>query len=319
MKLERDDAKVGCLVLVALALFASFALHRTLRLLLKREALYTVRMTSVADLPVGTEVLLQGLRVGEVRAIEMERTGTEYRFVTTIGLRPDVVLWRGTRGVLVTRVVGGAFLDLRLPPPAERRVALAPGEPMEGETGASLTGLLVDVTALTANLDGLVSDLRRNLEPGRLEAILGLPEVRRTLAEARAALGHLGTASLVTQRTFAHAERTLDAFDRDAASLERSLRVLEVLMERRQVDLDTLIVQLVRTVQQYEVVGRDLEALLKEAGPDATSSLRALHQTLESTRELIELLKAKPNRLVFGTPSEEEREEAKKKADETHR
>lgn len=127
MRFERDDAKVGLLVLVALLLFSSFALHRALRALLSRETLHQVVLENAAELSVGTEVQLQGLRVGQTNGIEMKREGTEYRFVATIGIRPDVVLWKGTRGVVVTRLVGGSYLDLRLPPPAERRAELRPG------------------------------------------------------------------------------------------------------------------------------------------------------------------------------------------------
>ena len=119
MRFERDDAKVGLLVLAALALFISLALHRTLRVALNREVVHKVRLENVADLPVGTEVQLGGLRVGQVKAIEMERRGVEYRFVATLGLRPDIVLWRGTKGVVNSRIMGQSYP--RPAAPARRR------------------------------------------------------------------------------------------------------------------------------------------------------------------------------------------------------
>jgi hypothetical protein len=107
MRFERDDAKVGLLVLIALTLFASLAFNRALRLLLNREVLHQVALKNVSDLSVGTEVQLQGLRVEQTNAVEMRREGTEYNFVATLGIRPDVVLWRGTKGIINSRLVGG--------------------------------------------------------------------------------------------------------------------------------------------------------------------------------------------------------------------
>lgn len=319
MRFERDDAKVGLLVLIALTLFASLAFHRTLRLLLNREVLHRVTLKNVPDLSVGTEVQLQGLRVGLTNAVEMRRVGTEYTFVATLGIRPDVVLWRGTKGIVNSRLVGGAYLELRLPPVEERRVELRPGEPMEGETASSVNSLVASLDELSRNLNQSVSELRSELKSRGLESVIGHPDVRGTLREAISSFAAFRAFSKVAEKTFTHGEGTLVVLERNMASLEKSLTIVQGLLERRGTDIDELIVQLGTTLVQLKQLSVDLDALLKNAGPDAVQGLRALSRTLSSMEELIEILKVKPSRVVFGTPSEKEREDARKRVEDARR
>ena len=319
MKFERDDAKVGLLVLAALVLFASFVLHRTLRALLSHEASHQVVLSNASELSAGTEVQLQGLRVGQTNAVEMRRDGTEYRFVATIGIRPDVVLWKGTRGVVVTRLVGGSYLDLRLPPPAERKAELTPGEPMEGETAASVNSLVASLDELTRSVNASILELRTELKGRGLESLVGHPDVRAAFREAVSAFAALRSTAGVTERTLAHGDGTLAALDRNMASLEKSLRIVEGLLERRGTDIDELIVELGTTLVQLRRAALELDVVLRSAGPDAVEGLRALSKTLASMQELVEILKAKPNRVIFGTPSDREREEARKRVEDARR
>jgi hypothetical protein len=46
--------------------------------------------------------------------------------------------------------------------------------------------------------------------------------------------------------------------------------------------------------------------------PELTQSLKSLRRSLASVEELLALLKQKPSRVVWGTPSEAEREQARK-------
>jgi ABC-type transporter Mla subunit MlaD len=319
MRFERDDAKVGLLVLIALTLFASLAFNRALRLLLNREVLHQVALKNVSDLSVGTEVQLQGLRVGQTNAVEMRREGTEYNFVATLGIRPDVVLWRGTKGIINSRLVGGAYLELRLPPVEERRVELKPGEPIEGETASSVNSLVASLEELTRSLNQSVLELRGELKSRGLESVIGHPDVRGTLHEAISAFASFRAFSKVAEKTFTHGDGTLSVLERNMASLEKSLTIVQELLERRGTDIDELIVQLGTTLVQLRQLSVDLDALLKNAGPDAVQGLRALARTLSSMEELIEILKVKPSRVVFGTPSEKEREDARKRVEDTRR
>lgn len=316
MRFEREDAKLGLLILLAFAIFGALAFRHTLRLLFHPETIHAVHLANAADLSVGAEVQLLGLRVGEVRKIEMLKEAASYRFVATFGLRSDAVLWRGTKGVVTPRMVGGPFLDLQLPPVDQRLVPLAAGDPIEGEQGASAGTLVTELTALTRNLNETVTALRVEMKAHGILPLLEQPEVRHVLHEFAKSLTTFREASKTAQETLAHGDRTLETADRNMASLERSLTALQAILERRGPDLDAAIAQLGPALAQVQRAGADLSELLKGAGPEAGESLRALHRTLASLQELIELLKAKPNRIVFGTPTAKEQEAARKRARE---
>ena len=316
MRFEREDAKLGLLVTVAFALFGMLAFQRTLRVFFHPETIHAVRLTNAAELAVGSEVQLLGLRVGEVRKIEMTRVGEDYRFVATFGLRREVVLWQGTKGIVTAKMVGGPFLDLHLPPVPERRVALAPGEAIEGEPGDSAGTLVTELTILTRNLSLTVSELRQELKTHGLASIMEQPEVRQTLHQLGGTLTAFREASKATQATVTHGDKTLETADRNLVSLEKSLLVLEGLIQRRGADMDAALVQLGPALEKVQSAGADMSQLLRGAGPEAAEDLRALRRTLSSVQELLELLKAKPNRIVFGKPSPQERETARKKVAE---
>jgi len=319
MRFERDDAKVGLLILVALAAFSTLAFQHAIRALFHREVRHVVLLDNVTDLSVGTEVQLQGHRVGQTEAIEMRREGASYRFEVVLALRPDLVLWKGTRAILESKVVGGSFLELRLPPPGERRTELKSGEPIEGETAATLGTLLGDLTDLARGLGQALGELTGELKSRGLASLLEHPEVRGTFAEARTALGALQKASRTADATLAHGDETLVALDRSVASLERSLGIVQKLAERREGDVDALLLEMGQASQQLKSAGVEMNGLLKSAGPEATESLRALRRTLVSAEELLEILKAKPSRVVFGTPSPEERERARRSVGESRK
>ena len=319
MKLERDDTKVGLLVLAALAIFLGLLFHRMIRATLRREVAYHVRIESVASLPVGTEVQLLGLRVGQVKTIEMRRDGVRYHFLVTLGLRPDIVLWRGTRAVVSSQLFGSSYLDLQLPEFQERTEELQPGGTMEGWMGASVGDLVTDLDVLVKNLDQGVNELRTELQTRGLGALLDHPNLRKTLVELDSTLGAFRVAAQEAGKALGHGDRTLQAVDRNLASLEKSLDALGTLLTRRGPELDTAIRDLSATLTEMKALAGSLNHLVQRAGPEAEATLRTLHRDLAALEELLELLKQKPNRVLWGTPSEVERNAARQRADEARR
>lgn len=315
MRFHRHDARLGLLVLAAVVLFAGLAFHRTLRLLVTRENVHAVRLPEASDLAAGADVQLLGMRVGRVRALAMEREGVEYRFVATIALRSDIVLWRGTKGVVTARMMGGPFLDLRLPPVAARRERLAPGEPIEGESGASPATLVAEVAVLTRTLNDTVAELRSELKTRGLASFLEQPDVKRAFGEYHAAMRSFERATASAEAAFASGAEAMRGVERNTENFRQTWAGMQELLERRGPELEKALEELGPALAQMEAAGAELQATLKSAGPRTEESLRALQRTLRSTQELVELLKAKPNRLVFGTPSEKEQEAARKKVD----
>jgi ABC-type transporter Mla subunit MlaD len=97
--------------------------------------------------------------------------------------------------------------------------------------------------------------------------------------------------------------------DKALASLDQSLATVRNLMDKRGPELDQILVSLAATLKQAETfMGRFTD----QDHPELAQSLRSLRRSLASVEELLELLKQKPHHVVWGTPSDAEREKAKK-------
>lgn len=316
MRLERDDAKVGLVVLAALLVFGSLLFHRSLSALLRQETLLRVQLADVSDLAVGTAVQLQGLKVGRVKAIDLQRDGVDYRFVATLALRPDLVLWRGTKGVVVSKLVGGSFLDLRLPELPERREVLAPGALLEGGASSSLAALIDQMQVFVGNLNGALTELRGHVRERGLGAVLDHPQVKGTFRNLDGTLTEVR--ALVAEGREA-VKRNDVLLERNLVSLERSLAVLQGVLESRREEVDAIVLHLAGVLKELEGLSAETRAFLKTGGPEAEEALRALNRNLRTSEELLQILKAKPNRVVWGTPSAAEQEAARRKAEEARR
>lgn len=315
MKLEKDDAKLGILVALTLALFVGFIFQRSLAALLRRPARFRVLLESAADLADGTEVQLQGLRVGQVDSVELLREGVQYRFLARLALRGDIVLWEGTRVEVVSRPLGGAYLDLQLPPPGQRQEVLGPGSVLAGSAGPTLSTLVEDIDLLALNLNRGVDELRGQLQEQGMGAVLGRPEVREVLDNLNRALRtfqQLGQDGVGLVR---QGGGSLAGLDRALAALDQDLAQVHALLEGRSADLDAIVRSLTGALQEVQGLGSELRAVIQQAGPDAGESLKSMDRALRSAEELLELLKAKPNRLVWGRPSQAEKDAAAARVD----
>ena len=316
MRLERDDAKIGLLVFLTLALFLGFLFQRSLTAVLKKEFHIHVLLANASEVAEGTEVQMQGLRVGQVNGVKLKLDGVEYRFLADLGLRNDIVLWEGTQAEVVAKPLGGAYVDLRLPPPAQRVRALAQGTVLAGTTGPSLAALVDGIDHLVRNLDGTVTDLRTQFQQKGAGVVLDHPQVAAVLTGLQETLKAFQALAREGQGLVHHGGEEMTAVDRSLASLEKSLGSVQKLMENRSGDLDGIIQHLAGTLAQTETLTRELNAMLLKSGPNSHEVIKALERNLKSTEELLELLKAKPNRLVWGTPSEAEREAAARRVQE---
>lgn len=313
MKFARDDAKVGLLVVASALVFGGLLFQRSLSALLKKETTFRVRLDNVSDLVVGTEVQLQGLRVGQVNAIEPKREGVQYHFVARVGITPDIVLWKGTRGVVVSKLMGGSHLELQLPEIPARTQVLEPGAELEGGIAGSLTTLIDQMQAFIENLNGALTDLRGSFKAKGLASLLDHPDLKKALVDLDATL-------LEARALIAEGRNTVKDVDaalgRDLASLEKTLAILHGLIEKRSGDIDDIVVNLSLALKQFNALSTEARALLKADGPELEATLKALNRNLRSTEELVEILKAKPNRLVWGKPSDKEKANALRKVQE---
>lgn len=310
MKLEKDDAKIGILVALALALFAGFIFQRSLSTIFRKVNRVRVSLDSASDLAEGTEVQLQGLRVGQVDSVDLKRYGVQYRFLVTLGLRDDIVLWEGTRAVVVSKPLGGAYLDLQLPPPDQRRLALGPDSVLAGAEGASLATLVEDIDTLVVNLNDGVNEVRDQFKGKGAGALLDHPQVRQALTDLDRALLSFRQLAEDGRGLVAKGGGSLDRVDQTLASLDQSLGQVQAILANRSGDLDSIVAHLTGALSELEGLERDLRGVVQEAGPAGTESLKSLDRSLRSAEELLELLKAKPNRVVWGKPTQAEQDAA---------
>jgi len=309
MNFEKQDARLGCFVLLALALFAGLLAYKNAGAVTEKTYPLVVRLERMEGLAPGTDVELKGYRVGAVERVDMRREGTDYHFLATLAVRSDIQLWRGTRAVVSPKGMGSVMLDLRLPPPAERTVALAAGDQIPGEEGVSLGGVLERADRLLANLNGSLDAVRERVQAKGLGDLLEHPSVARALRSLDATLREFQSLAQEGRGLASHADRSMGEADRALADLERSLAVTRALVETRAPELDRILVSLASVLQQSDTL---LARFRAEDQPEVEASLKALRRSLDSVEELLQLLKQKPSRAVWGTPGEPERERAKK-------
>ena len=116
-----------------------------------------------------------------------------------------------------------------------------------------------------------------------------------------------------------HGQDSAETLDRSLTSLEKSALMVESLLDKRSGDLDDIIGNLSSLLKELQSLSIDMHTLLKDSGPEMEGSLRSLHRNLKSTEELLELLKNKPSRILWGTPSAAEKEAARKRAQENQK
>jgi len=315
MRLEKDDAKIGLLVFLTLALFVGFLFQRSLATLLRKEARVRVRLDSAADVEEGTEVQLQGLRVGQVKTLALQRDGVQYRFLATLGLRTDIVLWQGTRVLVVSKPLGGAFLDLQLPPPAGRLEPLAEDSVLPGASGPTLGALIDQITALVGHVDQGVGELRGELQARGLGAVLDHPRVAAALRSLDGTLAAFRQLALDSRTLVQQGSGSMRTVDRILAALAQTSEELQGLLSSRRGDLEAITTHLAGTLKELEGLSQELRGLVRQAGPEGEASLKSLDRTLRATEELLELLKARPSRVVWGKPSAAEQEAAARRVE----
>jgi ABC-type transporter Mla subunit MlaD len=160
-----------------------------------------------------------------------------------------------------------------------------------------------------ATLNAAVDGLRTRLETKGLGDVLDHPSVRQALRSLDGALREFQALAKDSRGLVGHADRSMGEADKALASLDRSLSSVRALLDKRGPELDQILVSLAATLKQAEaVMGR----FTAEDHPELAQSLRSLRRSLASVEELLELLKQKPSRVVWGTPSDAERERARK-------
>jgi len=234
----------------------------------------------------------------------------QYHFVATLALQPDILLWQGTKAVVVAKLLGGSFVDLQLPEVSARSKVLEPGALLEGGTAASLASLIDEMESFVRNLNGALTELRGEFKQKGAGVLLDHPGLKKALNNLDATLAEARALIRDGQKAVKQGDAALS---RNLASLEKSLGILQSVLETRSGEIDTIVVNLAEVLQQLNGLSAETRTLLKTEGPEIDATLKSLRRNLESSEELLELLKAKPSRVVWGTPSKTEKAAAHRK------
>ncbi len=308
MIVERNDARVGLFVLVGLGLFLGLVFLKTARQVTERTYAMKAELARLEGVDVGTEVQLQGWRVGRVERVALKRAGTSYHFIATLSVNEDIRLWEGTKAVVVPKGFGGVAVSFELPPEDARTQELPHGALLPGDSGVSFNGVLEKVDALLENLNGAVTDLRAK----GAGVVLDHPQVKPILRSLQATLNAYQSLGSEARGLASKGGKSLEELDKGLLALTASGRAVQQLLEKRGPDLDKGLAELPAVMAQLKALTATLQDMLAQDRPEIDATLKALRRDLESAEELVELLKRKPNRLVFGTPSEAEKEAARK-------
>jgi len=309
MNFEKQDARLGLLVLVALGLFVGLVAYKNAGTVTERTYPLVVRLDQMEGLTPGTDVQLKGYRVGSVERVDMRQEGQDYHFLARIAVREDIKLWRGTRASLAPKGVASMMLDLRLPDLDQRTVALAAGDEIPGDAGVSIGGVLERADHLMASLNAGVDGLRARIEQRGLGDVLDHPSIRQALQSLDGTLREFQSLAKEGRGLMGHADRSMGEADKALATLDGSLSAVRALLEKRGPELDQILVSLAASLKQAEAF---MDRFAAQDHPELSQTLKSLRRSLASVEELLELLKQKPNRVVWGTPSEAERERARK-------
>lgn len=308
MRVDRNDAWTGLFVLVGLA--AMVALVWVSDAQQERAGTYSLRVhvANLDGLAPGTKVTLLGHRVGQVETTELVQEGVELHGVATIAVERRHRVWQGTRATVVSKGLVDSALELALPPVAERRTVLAEGSMIEGAQGPTIADLVAQADATLASLriaaDGLSKvGLNGLVEQPSVQEVLN--SLKRTLAEYEA-LGR-------DARAFAaQGGRSLGELDHTLGALRGDMDNVDAMIKRREPDLARALNALPDTLAQFKQLAVEVRGAVATVEPHTNASLGRLEKLLASTEQLVEILKQKPSRMLWGKPSEEERERAKR-------
>lgn len=308
-----QKVRLGLFVVVSVSILAgALAVFTGLRFLQQRDTYVARFREDISGLQSSSTVTYRGLRVGRVRSMRVAPDDPRVIEVT-LAVRPETVLYEGTRAQLSTTGLTG-LRTINLVPGDPEGSVLSPGS--ELKTGASLVGTVTDQARVIAQKLGQVAenlsawtnaDNRRRVErllesldefAGSLNVFLG--EVQTPLRGALAGvaeLSHEGSAVLRAAR------RPLEAVDeRSLAETLSAARGAMQALESRLSDRETgqTLRELMGALQRINVVLKDFELVVRSGREDFSTTMSYLRQAAEDIREFSRMLAQDPSVILRG-------------------
>lgn len=289
------DALVGALVLGAIGvLLAALVITRGWT---ERRVVINMLTTTVQDLKPETQVYLQGLAIGEVKDIApLPDTGGRMgppTFVVALRLRESyanglpIRLPLGTRAEISSSgLIGTATISL-LVPPNDIQAALQAGDTIRASMTQGWTDVVKDIAdTLRMQVSGILQETRtvlgsmnRTAMAAETELHQTAPEIRQTLASARAALDRL-------QPLLAQATTSLASADTNFRNISDSLNL--VMADTR------------RLLGHADTLTTTITALTSDVGPDVRTTLKTMRVMSAKMEYFMDQVSRRPHRLLTG-------------------
>ncbi|HJU83878.1 MAG TPA: MlaD family protein [Holophagaceae bacterium] len=309
MIVEKNDFRIGLFVVGAVAAFLGLLAFKNAKQVVEKNYPLRVRLENLEGIDVGTPVLLQGYRVGQVERIRLERDGVDYHLEARIAVREDIRLWEGTRALVEAKGLGSPDIALALPEPAMRLHLLQSESVIPGEAGPSLDHVITQADHLMGSLNASIDDLRARFQKQGAGVVLDHPKVAKALADLDAVL--------IEHKALAKEGRAVvarggEGMDKVLADLEASLGQVRALLTDHKGDLDQTLTGLAKVTKQMEGLSAALDEAVRTDQPEVKETLQRVQALTTSMQELVTLLKEKPHWVAWGTPSDAAREKARK-------
>ncbi|MFQ3677541.1 MAG: MlaD family protein [Fimbriimonadaceae bacterium] len=244
--------KVGLLVVVFVGLLVGAYQIVGRSLFARPPSIYFAEFEDAGGIQRGAPVLMAGVRVGTVDAVELR--GPRLARLA-LAIDPNVRIPSGTQAFLATSLIGFGDNPIQLLPPSrDSAAALAPGAVLAGRKGSALESLVPDLEQTIAELNATLAATRSLIEDEslrkRIEELLAATEktigqfglvagrVDRVIAAHQGSIGEIvasvqGTLSEVRQgarlarelladeRWADQAKQMLETLNRTAAEAEK--------------------------------------------------------------------------------------------------
>lgn len=319
--------RIGVFVLSALLMLAILiTLFGSVPTLFRRSNEYTIVFDDATGLAPGTPVRLAGVRIGEVKSLELDDETGKVR--VRIAVEKRFTIRRGDQPTLVVGIIAGdTFVDFvprRVDGELADRTPVEPGAELQGVRPVNVNTLLNQASAVVPTTQEALNDIRKSLQ--RLEKMAPLAEdtmreyrdlarsTRDTLPEARRTNDEIQQLARDTRRMLPELRRTNDELQVAARNWGRLGERLDVLVQTNQDKvlrtLDLLNDTLARVAAVFndenqknlaatlkniragtdnlESVSKNTDELLKEG----RKSLQRVNETLNRTDEVLRNIQA---------------------------
>jgi phospholipid/cholesterol/gamma-HCH transport system substrate-binding protein len=273
---------VGFFVLAMLGLLVVLAVFfsRGVPIFLGNYTHYLIQFDDVSGVSPGTPVRRAGVRIGEVRSLDLDDVTGKVKVSTVIDRQH--VPRQGDRAVLVRALLGGdAFIDL-VPPEVEglAREPLPPDSELTGQRGTDVQKVLSQTSTLVPSTQETLDEIRKSLQRFEKmaplledttkeyrdlakEARAAIPDLRRTNDEAQVAIQNWGTvgerANVLLRTNEEKLVKALDQFNETVG------RVSNLLSDENQRYFNVTLKNVRTASDNLDSISKNTDAFLRES------------------------------------------------------